>query len=211
MLDTQWDNFRTSKAGETAAEDLSLASHTRCYYCHYNQGSDIDHFKPKTDYPSTAFRWANFNWSCSICNAKYKRSEWNRDLLNPGGRIQTADFFVLNETTGELLPDLSRPAADQKKALETTRILGLNSREQLCEWRRDYAQEFLADLRADVAKPSNHGETQLLRYLRPSEEFRTVIYLLVRSRDAVIQADVATWVGLSHQAARTLCKLAWWP
>ena len=36
-------------------------------YCSDSRGTDIEHFRPKSDYPAQAFRWANLLLCCSAC------------------------------------------------------------------------------------------------------------------------------------------------
>ena len=54
-----------------------------CMYCERNEGTDIEHFKPKSIYPEKAFDWDNYLLACSNCNSNYKRS---RFPLDPGGK-----------------------------------------------------------------------------------------------------------------------------
>ena len=51
----------------------------RCMYCEDSEGTDIDHHRPKSQYPAHAFRWANYLLACSHCNSNEKRSEYPLD------------------------------------------------------------------------------------------------------------------------------------
>ena len=44
-----------------------MGSRERCMYCVDSHGSDIDHFRPKTRYPSFAYRWKNMLLCCTEC------------------------------------------------------------------------------------------------------------------------------------------------
>ena len=39
----------------------------RCMYCVDSHGSDIEHFRPKTQYPQHAFQWSNLLLCCTEC------------------------------------------------------------------------------------------------------------------------------------------------
>lgn len=60
-----------------------------CMYCEGSEGSDVDHFRPKSKYPGRTYVWENHLWACSVCNSNYKRSEFPVDehgdplLINP--------------------------------------------------------------------------------------------------------------------------------
>lgn len=61
----------------------------RCMYCEDSQGTDIEHFWPKSTYPERAFDWHNYLFGCSRCNSNFKRSRFPLDdvgeplLINP--------------------------------------------------------------------------------------------------------------------------------
>jgi hypothetical protein len=45
-------------------------------YCEDSFGTDIEHFFPKTRYPSKAFSWHNYLLACSHCNSNLKRQRF---------------------------------------------------------------------------------------------------------------------------------------
>lgn len=48
----------------------------RCMYCEHNEGTDIEHFWPKSEYPERAFDWPNYLSACSHCNSNHKRAKF---------------------------------------------------------------------------------------------------------------------------------------
>ncbi|WP_157520837.1 hypothetical protein [Herbidospora daliensis] len=46
----------------------------RCMYCEDSQGTDIEHFRPKSAYPDHAFSWLNYLLACTRCNSNHKRT-----------------------------------------------------------------------------------------------------------------------------------------
>jgi uncharacterized protein (TIGR02646 family) len=60
----------------------------RCMFCSGSESSDVEHFRPKADYPHDCFKWENYLWCCTICN-RHKGDKFPFDaagnpvLLNP--------------------------------------------------------------------------------------------------------------------------------
>ncbi|OKI38618.1 hypothetical protein A6A29_10270 [Streptomyces sp. TSRI0281] len=52
--------------------------HQRCMYCGDGQGTDIDHFEPKSLAPLRTFEWLNHLLACSYCNSNQKRDGFPR-------------------------------------------------------------------------------------------------------------------------------------
>lgn len=52
--------------------------HQRCMYCGDSQGTDIDHFEPKSLAPLRTFDWLNHLLACSYCNSNQKRNIFPR-------------------------------------------------------------------------------------------------------------------------------------
>lgn len=56
-------------------EHLKQASYHKCFYCESKEvRSDgaVDHFRPKSVYPWSAFRFSNFRYACTFCNSLRK-------------------------------------------------------------------------------------------------------------------------------------------
>ncbi|MEU2129269.1 HNH endonuclease [Streptomyces sp. NPDC018352] len=52
--------------------------HQRCMYCGDSQGTDIDHFEPKSLAPARTFDWLNHLLACAYCNSNQKRNAFPR-------------------------------------------------------------------------------------------------------------------------------------
>ncbi|WDG31194.1 HNH endonuclease [Streptomyces sp. CA-278952] len=52
--------------------------HQRCMYCGDSQGTDIDHFEPKSLAPLRTFEWLNHLLACAYCNSNQKRNSFPR-------------------------------------------------------------------------------------------------------------------------------------
>ena len=75
------DINKHSKVWQDCKDSLKALSHDKCYYCEVVQErSDcaVDHFRPKSLYPWSAFRWSNYRFSCTYCNSLRLDKESNR-------------------------------------------------------------------------------------------------------------------------------------
>lgn len=85
-IENAWKSFSTSKLKKETVEQLEKMFAGCCAYCEgeYTGTSypHIDHFKPKSLYPSLMFDYSNMNLSCEVCN-KEKRDIDDIRLINP--------------------------------------------------------------------------------------------------------------------------------
>jgi uncharacterized protein (TIGR02646 family) len=64
-----WDEVRAKLAAAAPPGDA-------CFYCERDRYRDIDHVRPKRHYPEESFVWANYVYSCTICNQDAKRDTY---------------------------------------------------------------------------------------------------------------------------------------
>lgn len=76
-----WDNTTVRRRVRdgllTTLADMA-PGHQRCMYCGDGQGTDIDHFEPKSLAPLRTFEWLNHLLACSYCNSNQKRNKFPR-------------------------------------------------------------------------------------------------------------------------------------
>lgn len=66
------DDKDYSDVWRTLKHPLMELSHDKCYYCEIVQErSDgaVDHFRPKSKYPWSAFSYNNYRYACTFCNS----------------------------------------------------------------------------------------------------------------------------------------------
>ncbi|SFU13456.1 TIGR02646 family protein [Pseudovibrio denitrificans] len=83
---TVWRNLK---------QPLKKLSHDKCYYCEIVQErSDgaVDHFRPKSKYPWSAFNCSNYRFSCTFCNS-VREDKKNGEIGGKGD-----DFPLFDET-----------------------------------------------------------------------------------------------------------------
>ena len=119
------------------AKALDGYTHGKCAYCEQIAAKDIEHFRPKTEYPARMFSWENFLRGCKNCNnAKRHQFPLNergeRLLMNPC-EDEPLDHLVWDRSTGAVgvVPDPIRAA----RGRATIELLELNQ-EPIREERR---------------------------------------------------------------------------
>lgn len=191
---------------EIRSELHQMASgRARCMYCEDSLGTDIDHFRPKADYPQSAFHWPNYLLACSHCNSNLKRNEFPLDangdalLLDPTVDDPAA-HLVFSSSTGDVVPV-------GKKGPESIRVFGLNddtSPRRLPTGRRQALVGLVALLKDyDLEVAANHVKAAEIRRTVEDYPFSAVLHWLVRiaqgaAGTTVLGADVVSLVQ-KHQ------------
>jgi uncharacterized protein (TIGR02646 family) len=60
--------------------NLMATGRSRCMYCEDNEGTDIEHFYPRSNYTERTFLWQNYLLACSSCNSNSKRDQFPLDV-----------------------------------------------------------------------------------------------------------------------------------
>jgi uncharacterized protein (TIGR02646 family) len=153
---------------------------SRCMYCEDSEGTDIEHFYPKTAYAERAFFWSNYLLACSGCNSNYKRGQFPLDVANQPMMIDPtaddpAEHLSLTPTTG-------RWVALTERGERSIEICGMN-RVTLNQGRRDAWATLCALIPAYVAY-RRRGEIEQAEELRDTVRrfpFSSVLWHLVRT------------------------------
>jgi uncharacterized protein (TIGR02646 family) len=151
----------------------------RCMYCEDSQGTDIEHFRPKAEYPKFTFVWDNHLLACSHCNSNFKRSQFPLDeagqplLLDPT-KDNPPEHLSLSPTTG-LFVGLDA------KGEATIGVCGLNR--DVCALGRRDAWTVLGVLIVEYAKEKRAGKmrraAQVLTAIR-RHPFQSVRIQMIR-------------------------------
>ncbi len=157
-----WDSKTGSKVGKRTFEDVRdvlramCNAPERCMYCEDNEATDIEHIRPKSEYPKAAFVWENFLLACPTCNSRFKGSQYHRDFMDPSSPgYDLWKRWVFDPRTGHYFPG----SDSDEGASETLRILGFDHRrEGLAERRRRYLTLLVTGIR-DYAKAKAAGRT----------------------------------------------------
>ena len=156
-----------------------------CCYCEQNEATDIEHILPKSLFPEQAFVAHNYLLACKTCNTGYKLDQMavftpsgsaNSQILARGEVPASQDrafihpreenplaLMLLDWHSGLFLahprtaPEGSR---EKYKVQHTLKILGLNTRETLVQYRKIAFEDYKRLLREYVAikQATNHKE-----------------------------------------------------
>lgn len=173
-----WDSARQTKTMGRVYEKLASAMGTRarCMWCHDSDGTDIDHFRPKTDrrFYGYVFQWRNMILSCTPCG-RQKGTQFpmagNTPLLIDPTREDPWQHIEFDPVTGNMVARYDAAGVVDRKGEATVNTLMLHSRESVSEGcRRSYlriersVRQFLAnpagdaaDLIQDLAVDDEHG------------------------------------------------------
>lgn len=76
----------------------------------------IEHFYPKSSYPTKAFEWRNLFYCCTRCQAA-KKEKFNIGILKPDeADYEFRRYFTCDYTTGTLGPNPTASLDDQQRA-----------------------------------------------------------------------------------------------
>lgn len=130
-----WANRRQVRPALVKGLAEMAPGHERCMYCGDGQGTDIDHFEPKSLAPLRTFDWLNHLLACSFCNSNQKRNRFPAAadgsplLVDPTAEDPLDHLrLVLPLGTYRGLTDRGRACID---------VFGLNARAVLVKGRMD--------------------------------------------------------------------------
>ena len=205
-IERAWKLFGKTVARRRVDEALDAFSFGKCAYCEQVDARDIEHFRPRSVYPSRMFAWKNFLRSCSVCNSakhdQFPLDPLGRRLLVEPCEDDPLDYFDWDLRTGATGLN---PHPDRFPRAERTReLLRLD---RIKDERREKIQNvvFLLEqvLLETPVRPKLKGLLQshlsirrpylgIVRqlFLRPPEEYRD----LVRDAQAKLP-DIRTWIA----------------
>ncbi len=107
-------------------------------------GNSIEHFKPKSNpkYYHYAYQWENLFLCCYVCQGA-KLEFFDDALLKPDEiNYDFSRYFVFDFATGEINPSPASAIDEQKRALVTIKIYGLNNFDRPETRKQMFAQAF---------------------------------------------------------------------
>lgn len=137
-------SWRKQDCYQAIRKRLSEMTQAHCAFCDGRIGTEsretVEHFRPKSRFPSLAYQWENLFPCCDRCQSQ-KRELFEEGLLKPDDpEFAFTRYFVANYKTGEIKPS---PHADQQaqyRAKITIRIYGLDLPERNKARKREWEQ-----------------------------------------------------------------------
>ena len=125
--DSRWRDF---------LGDLCRVFSGLCAYCEELDKGEIDHFRPKSQFPQLVYQWSNWVFACHNCNQS-KQEKWPPigyvDPCSNSIQERPENFFRFDTETGEILPMLKMSPDLRDKAQKTIDDLSLNASHHLRE------------------------------------------------------------------------------
>jgi len=129
------ENFDWHNLYDLLLIDLSLLTDEHCSYCDLSsvkRGSSsptIDHFRQKSKFPLLAYTWDNLFLCCTECQKRY--SKFNELLLKPDDiNYKFDEYFMIEISSGEIKPNLTKSKNNQKRAEVTIELFKLNKNDR---------------------------------------------------------------------------------
>ena len=123
--DSYWRDF---------IDDLRRVFGGLCAYCETTCNGEVDHFRPKSKFPSLVYVWSNWLYACHDCNFA-KLDRWpSMGYVNPcsnSSQAQPEDYFDFDVETGHIRPKMGLDRLRHEKATRMISDLGLNRHHHL--------------------------------------------------------------------------------
>lgn len=145
-IERAWKTARQTKTMRAVLQTLQnmAGARERCMYCVDSQGSDIEHFWPKGQYPERAFVWPNLLLCCTECGrfkgSQFPLSATGQPMLVDPTAEDPWDYLDFDPDTGNLTARYDATcAAPSPRGESTVQVLQLDRREGMAEgYRRTY-------------------------------------------------------------------------
>lgn len=110
----------------------------------------IEHFRPKSDFQTLAYKWENLYPCCDQCQNQ-KGERFDPELLAPDDvNYQFNDYFIANYHTGEIEPSTFANHDAQRRARITLDHYGLNLPERKTSRQRERKRYHLRNRETDI-------------------------------------------------------------
>jgi uncharacterized protein (TIGR02646 family) len=136
-LKPDWEGFSKTTLRKNTIKRLDEMYSGCCCYCEgkikNTSYPEIEHFKPKADFPELCFDYSNFHFTCKRCNLA-KGRQYNEDMVSPSD--ENPEEFICFK--GELAIGID----NSESGTRMIKILKLNDRSDLKEERSKYLNTF---------------------------------------------------------------------
>ena len=166
--DSQWRQFHS---------DLEHSFRGLCAYCEETTKGEVDHFRPKSQFPSLVYSWSNWLFACHECNHR-KSGNWPVGGYVDPCAISSSDrpelYFVFDTLTGFILPNRSLSPHRRQKAQTTIDDLRLNDLHHLKN-RVEWIELFSAAIPADPDGLSDRTREILVHFASRETQLSSLI------------------------------------
>ena len=136
-IENDWKSARQTQKLKTVLTTLQrmMGLRQRCMYCLDSHGADIEHFRPKADYPKHLYDWPNLLLCCTECG-RFKGHQFplsgGRPLLIDPTREDPWRHLDFDPDTGNITARFDLALNDwSAKGMATVAVFQLDQREAL--------------------------------------------------------------------------------
>lgn len=126
----------TDHAWQAFRSDLMRAFHGLCAYCEQTDPGEVDHFRPKSQFPNEVYVWSNWLFSCHPCN-QAKREKWpDEGYVDPcavDNKDRPEHYFDFSTQRGRIIARATLSCKEKFKARRMIKDLKLNEWYQVKE------------------------------------------------------------------------------
>lgn len=129
--DFKWATYQGQKVNQLIEDDLRNMTQNHCAFCDFfplrQPGRTIEHFRPKTHFPTQSHLWTNLFYCCHSCQEKGE--QFHVSLLKPDEVGYDFSSFFVCRFDGEaiFIEPNPRGSIDEQTGAETTiSLYGLN-------------------------------------------------------------------------------------
>ena len=136
-IESDWKSARQTQSLKTVVATLQtmMGPRQRCMYCLDSHGADIEHFRPKANYPQRMYDWPNLLLCCTECG-RFKGNQFplsgRLPLLIDPTREDPWRHLDFDPDTGNITARFDLALNDwSAKGAATVEVLQLDQREAL--------------------------------------------------------------------------------
>jgi uncharacterized protein (TIGR02646 family) len=126
-----WHQLGNEPVNQKLMPTLKAQTQNHCSFCDNFPVSPpsidtIEHFRPKSHYPRSAYQWTNLYFCCMYC--QQKNDDFDERALQPDAdNFEFERYFRWDHTRGTIEVNELASAEDQARAEATIRLYRLNS------------------------------------------------------------------------------------
>lgn len=176
-LDTtaDWKGARQTKSMGLVLATLNTMTgqRQRCMYCLDSHGADIEHFRPKANYPKQMYQWTNLLLCCTECG-RFKGNQFpvagrQALLVNPT-KENPWDSLDFDPVTGNICARFDlRLNTWLPKGEKTVEVLKLDQREALAAGYLQTLHRLINTVKIELAG-GTVAAAQLMHKLKPDDD-----------------------------------------
>jgi uncharacterized protein (TIGR02646 family) len=174
-ITADWKSARQTKAMGSVLSTLQsmVGARQRCMYCLDSHGSDIEHFRPKANFPGRMYHWPTLLLCCAECG-RFKGNQFpvagRRTLLVDPTKENPWDHLDFDPVTGNICARFDLKSGTwSTKGEKTVEVLQLDRREALSAGYLQTLRRLSNEVQVDLAGGAVDA-SKLVARLKPEDD-----------------------------------------